>query len=60
MDFTTRETVHNFLAQEALLLDERRFDEWFALLDDEIVYEVPLRISSLHYKDEFPGMRTAY
>lgn len=55
MDFSTREQVHNFLSQEALLLDERRFDEWFALLDDEIVYEVPLRISSFHFKDEFPG-----
>lgn len=55
MDYSTRETVNNFLAQEALLLDERRFDEWFALLDDEIIYEVPLRISNYHFKDEFPG-----
>lgn len=55
MDFTTRETVHNFLAKEALLLDERRFDEWFALLDDDVVYEVPLRVSAYHFKDEFPG-----
>lgn len=55
MDYSTRETVHNFLAQEALLLDERRFDEWFALLDDDIHYEIPLRISAYHYKDEFPG-----
>ena len=55
MDYSTHNTVHKFLAQEALLLDERRFDEWFALLDDEIVYEVPLRISSYHIKDEFPG-----
>lgn len=55
MEYLTRETVNNFLAQEALLLDERRFDEWFALLDDDITYEVPLRISSQNYQDEFPG-----
>lgn len=29
-----------FLAHEARLLDERRFREWFALLDDAIDYRV--------------------
>ncbi|TCB41734.1 phenylpropionate dioxygenase [Acinetobacter terrestris] len=55
MDYATREQIHHFLSNEALLLDQRRFDEWFALLDDEIVYEVPLRIGMSNYKDEFPG-----
>lgn len=55
MDYATREKIHQFLANEALLLDERRFDEWFTLLDDEICYEVPLRIGMANYKDEFPG-----
>lgn len=55
MEYSTRESIHNFLSNEALLLDQRRFDEWFALLDDEIVYEVPLRIGMNNYKDEFPG-----
>lgn len=55
MEYATREQIHQFLANEALLLDERRFDEWFALLDDEICYEVPLRIGMTNYQDEFPG-----
>ena len=44
-----------FLAQEAKFLDERRFEEWFDLLDDEIVYEVPIRISKLNFMDETAG-----
>jgi N,N-dimethyl phenylurea N-demethylase beta subunit len=41
-----------FLAQEAKLLDERRFEEWFALLDDEITYELPIRQTKLDFKAE--------
>lgn len=41
-----------FLAYEAKLLDERRFEEWLNLIDDEIVYEAPLRIAKTHFKDE--------
>ena len=37
-----------------LLLDERRFRDWFALLDDEIDYDVPMRIAMRDYADEFP------
>jgi len=37
--------IVDFLCYEAELLDERRFDEWLALLDDEIVYRMPLRIT---------------
>ena len=54
MDVSIRESVHDFLAQEALLLDERRFDEWYELLDDAIEYEIPLRIGAYQFADEFP------
>lgn len=51
--------AHEFLAREAKLLDERRFDEWFATLDDDIVYHVPIREAKLAYADEHanPGYR---
>ncbi|HJP67829.1 MAG TPA: aromatic-ring-hydroxylating dioxygenase subunit beta [Sphingomicrobium sp.] len=41
-----------FLAFEAKLLDERRFDEWYELLDDDIVYEVPIRLAKIKFSDE--------
>lgn len=44
-----------FLATEAKLLDERRFDEWYELLDDDIVYHVPIREARLDYADEHVG-----
>jgi hypothetical protein len=44
--------AQNFLAKEAKLLDERRFDEWFAMLDDAIVYHVPIRVAKLDYAAE--------
>ncbi|MDD2610231.1 MAG: aromatic-ring-hydroxylating dioxygenase subunit beta [Giesbergeria sp.] len=46
--------AQEFLATEAKLLDERRFWEWYALLDDAIVYHIPLRQARLEFKDEFP------
>lgn len=49
-----REIANEFLAREALILDERRFRDWFALLDDEIDYDVPIRIAMRNYTDEFP------
>ena len=47
-------TAQNFLSREAKLLDERRFEEWFELLDDEIIYEVPNREVRLAFSDEVP------
>lgn len=41
-----------FLSHEAKLLDERRFREWFALLDDEISYQVPIRVGRRAFEDE--------
>jgi 3-phenylpropionate/cinnamic acid dioxygenase small subunit len=35
--------VERFLYEEADLLDERRFAEWLDLLDDDIVYFMPVR-----------------
>lgn len=32
-----------FLAREARLLDEGREEEWFELLDDDILYSIPMR-----------------
>lgn len=41
-----------FLSFEAKLLDERRFREWFALLDDQIDYQVPIRVARRSFEDE--------
>jgi len=47
--------AQEFLATEAKLLDERRFRDWYALLDDEIAYHVPLRQARLAFEDEVPA-----
>lgn len=45
-----------FLAREAKLLDERRFEEWYATLDDDLTYTVPIRLAKLDYTQEHqPG-----
>ena len=54
-----RSTVEEFLIHEAALLDERRFEEWRDLFDEDGYYWVPLRPdqqspeneSSLFYDD---------
>lgn len=47
--------IRQFLGQEALLLDHNRLQDWSALLDDAIIYEIPLRISAKDPKNEFPA-----
>ena len=47
--------AQEFLSREAKLLDERRFDEWFATLDDDIVYYVPIREAKTDFADEHAG-----
>ncbi len=47
--------ANNFLAKEAKLLDERRFDEWFDMLDDDILYHIPIREARLDYDQEWTG-----
>jgi 3-phenylpropionate/cinnamic acid dioxygenase small subunit len=47
--------AQDFLALESKLLDERRFEEWLALMDDDIVYHVPIREARVAYADEHGG-----
>lgn len=35
--------ISQFLGYEAMLLDENKVWEWYALLDDRFIYEIPLR-----------------
>ena len=37
--------VEQFYYAEAELLDDRRYDEWFALLEDDIRYFMPMRFN---------------
>lgn len=47
-----REAVTQFLALEAMLLDEGRFEEWLDLLDDAITYEAPIRLGTNRREEE--------
>lgn len=47
--------AQEFLAWEAKLLDDRRFDEWYDLLDEKILYEVPLNIARQAKNEEVTG-----
>jgi len=42
----THQDAHQFLVEEAHLLDERRFHEWLALLTDDIRYVAPVRVTT--------------
>lgn len=47
--------ISQFLGLEALLLDTRQLEEWLALLDDDIVYEIPMRlVTRKGASDEYP------
>lgn len=46
--------AQRFLSWEAKLLDERRFREWYAMLDNDIEYIVPLRQARVNFGDEIP------
>jgi phthalate 3,4-dioxygenase beta subunit len=41
-------TAVDFLYREAEILDERRHEEWLALLTDDVRYVVPVRVTSAH------------
>ncbi len=45
---TLHHRVADFLYAEAELLDQRRHDEWLATLTDDIVYRMPVRVTSAH------------
>jgi N,N-dimethyl phenylurea N-demethylase beta subunit len=51
-DDQIRTIAADFLAVEAKVLDERNFAAWLEMLDDEIVYDVPVRESRMNYADE--------
>lgn len=55
VDSKTFLTVQNFMAVEAKLLDERRYDEWLEMLDEDIVYHVPIREARIAFADEHAG-----
>lgn len=44
VDRSIQEDIREFLAREALALDERRFRDWLGFLSDDITYDVPLRV----------------
>ena len=39
--------VSQFLAREARLLDERQFDDWLALLAEDVRYTAPVRVARM-------------
>lgn len=41
--FALQEDVEAFLYEEAELLDQRRYDDWLALLADDLAYFMPMR-----------------
>lgn len=52
--FELNSFAQEFLAWESKLLDDRRFDEWYDLLDDDVLYEVPLNIARQLKNEELP------
>lgn len=45
--------VRNFLKREADLLDNRKHDEWFELIDEDIRYWMPRRLMKEYEPSEF-------
>jgi 3-phenylpropionate/cinnamic acid dioxygenase small subunit len=43
--------VEEFMVREAELLDNRRYREWLALLTDDVVYRMPVRVTAAHSLD---------
>ncbi|WP_096390353.1 aromatic-ring-hydroxylating dioxygenase subunit beta [Halopenitus persicus] len=56
--FLLKQRVERFLYEEAALLDRREQTEWLALLDEDVEYKAPLRITREHVNDNFS--RSAY
>jgi phthalate 3,4-dioxygenase subunit beta len=38
--------VHQFLVEEAAILDERRYHDWLALMTPDVVYRMPVRVTT--------------
>lgn len=47
--------IHDFLVDEARLLDGRAFDEWLDLFTDDVVYWMPERYNALDMTDPADG-----
>jgi 3-phenylpropionate/cinnamic acid dioxygenase small subunit len=45
VDTDLRSRLTDFLVAESAALDERRYDDWLAMLTDDFVYEVPVPLS---------------
>jgi 3-phenylpropionate/cinnamic acid dioxygenase small subunit len=49
--------VHQWLVVEAEILDQRRYPEWMDMLTDDIVYRMPVRVTtSPHLEGTLDGM----
>jgi phthalate 3,4-dioxygenase subunit beta len=44
--------VQQWLVNEAEILDNRRYRDWLALLTDDVVYRIPVRVTSAHSLDD--------
>ena len=61
--------AHQFLVEEAHLLDDRRFHDWLALLTDDVEYVAPVRVTTPdpdlattssgldHFRDDLHSLR---
>jgi len=45
--------IERFLAAEARILDEERYDDWLAMLDENIAYKMPIPMNT--YRRNRPG-----
>ena len=44
--------AHQFLVEEAHLLDTHQYEAWFALLTDDIAYSMPVRVTAVKSVEE--------
>jgi 3-phenylpropionate/cinnamic acid dioxygenase small subunit len=44
--------AHQFLVEEAHLLDTGQFDRWFDLLTEDVTYRMPVRVTAVKAVDE--------
>ena len=44
--------AHQFLVEEAHLLDTMQFEAWFDLLTDDVIYCMPVRVTAVMAVDE--------
>ena len=57
MSYDLQREVERFLFREARLLDEGRFDEWLALMADDVRYWVPTRETTSEFAGSVAGDR---